>query len=462
MYTDLVRQSFEGTPSRCLPLRARRWLEPYAMRGFGLTGGMDQITLRSEPAQATIAAAGDISLAAVGVGEIEAATYQMKAVLGAADLATANLECVLTSRTAQVGILGSFLRGLPEAVAVIAGSGLDVVTCANNHCLDFGAGALQESIGVVRGAGVEVCGVGDTPLEARRPVVRSANGVRIGILAYADDWRPQVMAGAEPAAAFEADIVEDIAGLRGRVDVVVVHLHWGWEWIIHPLLSHRNAARRIAEAGADVVLCHHAHVPMAVEAWNASIIAHGLGNFFFPPRRATGSLPPHPWRDRSFVLRIGVSDRGVHSARVVPTEQAAGTVKVSGGLRRREMLGGLSALAASLVDDHRLARIERERVVGEGLAVARGLRKFVIDGQEERLEERIRYLRTPRSRGLIRALAEGGVGEGAVALARIFEEGSAAGSEAVSAAVRDGRLVTAIDWFASSGQLPRRPLGRVP
>src|SRR5690606_17211487 len=65
---------------------------------------------------------------------------------GSADWCISNLESVLTTRTAAAGTIGSFLRADPEAVSALAVAGVDIVSCATNHCLDFGHEALAESV----------------------------------------------------------------------------------------------------------------------------------------------------------------------------------------------------------------------------------------------------------------------------------------------------------------------------
>ncbi|HEY0972081.1 MAG TPA: CapA family protein [Gemmatimonadales bacterium] len=438
--------------------------ERLALAAHRLRDGEDVMELQPGPATATIAAVGDIGLRSFSPdhpGRISAAAASVRDVLGEADMVTGNLESVLSSREEPAGRLGTFLRGVPEAIEIVAAGGLDVVTCANNHCLDFGAEALIESVDALRRTGVEVCGVGDTPLNARQPVRRTVNGLRIGVLAYADDWRPQAASDYGPAGTVDSEIFADIRELRPLVDVVILHLHWGWEWVLHPLRSHRDRARRFAEAGADLVLCHHAHVPMAVESWGRSVIAHGLGNFLFPPADDRVRTPPHFWRDRSYVLHVGVSASGVHSARITPVEYSDGRVLRSAGGRRREILGGLASLRQGLDDEHRLLTLELDRTIREGRDLARRLLVFAEAGDREMLGESVSYLHTPRSAELVASLGRVPDGTG-VALAGLLDVAAAEGVSAVEGCARDGRLRGALETLLRSEHLSWCQPGRTP
>jgi hypothetical protein len=75
--------------------------------------------------------------------------------------------------------------------------------------------------------------------------------------------------------------VSDICALRPQVDVLILQLHWGWEFSFYPLLSYRDRARRFA--GFPI---WYSAITLAVGLrYGSSIIAHGLGTSF-PSRRA--------------------------------------------------------------------------------------------------------------------------------------------------------------------------------
>jgi poly-gamma-glutamate capsule biosynthesis protein CapA/YwtB (metallophosphatase superfamily) len=156
------------------------------------------------------------------------------------------------------------------------------------------------------------------------------NDVRIGLLAFADDWYQ-----AEGTAPFPSPDPHDpehvtrrIRTLKAKVDLVVVQLHWGYEWMMYPLQSLRDQSRAYVDAGAGLVVCHHAHVPMGIERWGTGVIAHGLGNLYFGGHRPG----VHPFRNRSILLRVEVSGRSVVAAEPIPIHTTPdGRVQVSNG-----------------------------------------------------------------------------------------------------------------------------------
>ena len=356
-----------------LPTRVRRHLERVSLWSMRFRPSVDTHYVRSGPPRASLLAAGDVVLSR----DIEEAIRHrgattifapLKPVLDGCDLRVANLESPLTRREAKPGALGGVLKAAPESAEALAVARFDAVTVANNHCMDFGAEGLLECLRVLDERGIRHCGAGNSPRSARQPALLEANGVRVGMLGYADDYRPAMPLGAAagPAPARDELILEDLAALRPTVDLVILQLHWGVEFAMYPWLSHRDRARRFVEAGADLVLCHHAHVPMGIEVWKAGLIAYGLGNLVFPASRHLAS--GHPWSYRSLVLKVFFGRGGVSHAHIIPVEMRPDfTVAPSAGTRRAEMLGAIARASRGLQDAKKLARIETNQLARETL-----------------------------------------------------------------------------------------------
>lgn len=194
-------------------------------------------------------------------------------------------------------------------------------------------------------------------------------GLKVGMLGYCDNFRVDAddAENVAPAPALDDWIISDICALRPRVDLVIVQLHWGWEFSLYPLLSYRDRARRFAEAGADLVLCHHAHVPMGVEVWKGSIVGHGLGNFIFP--RDSYLVDGHPWAYRSYALKVFFNKPSVLRAELIPyVIDDMGFPKIAMGNVAREILGGVGRASTRLGDDARLAWVERDRTLRDAIS----------------------------------------------------------------------------------------------
>ena len=462
-----MRAFLDGRYAPPLPRRARDTAELAALSAMRFRRDGGQVRVSDEAPSASLVAVGDISFK---FDEDAARECRRELVTGvvpvlrSADLRVANLESVLTVERQKAGPTGSFLRGAPAHLETLAAAGIDAVTCANNHCLDYGPDALAESLAHLRDAGIGACGAGEGDA-ARAPAILEARGLRVGMLGYTDDCNvaPRWGAGPRAAEANDAEIVEDVRRLRERVDLVVLQLHWGYEWTMYPLLSHRDRARRFAEAGADVVLCHHAHVPMGVEAWRGRVIAYGLGNFLFGWRMPQA----HPWRNRAHLLRVDFNERGVTGATIIPCGTVPdGRVVTLGGPARREVLGAHGALRDGLQDDRMLGALETDRTIRQARAYVLRFARAAEQGAAEVVQGMARSLHLPRQRALLAALEEDGIAGGpdvAAHLRTLAGIADSPGAALDAAALAAGTPQwEALERLGAEPRLRHRPLGRIP
>jgi poly-gamma-glutamate synthesis protein (capsule biosynthesis protein) len=195
-----------------------------------------------------------------------------------ADFLLLNLECCISERGRPWPDPRKpfHFRAPPAAVEVLTLLGVDCVTLANNHALDYGEEALRETLALLDSAGIAWAGAGGDLEEARRPAVRgdvavvgvtdhpvdfAAGRGRAGV-AYADLWRE-----------VPAWLLETIAAQEA--EVVLVSPHWGPNMIASPVRHVRAAAPRLLDAGATLVAGHSAHVFHGVEGH----VLYDLGDF---------------------------------------------------------------------------------------------------------------------------------------------------------------------------------------
>jgi poly-gamma-glutamate synthesis protein (capsule biosynthesis protein) len=180
-------------------------------------------------------------------------------------------------------------RAEPARAGELGRAGFDVVSLANNHVHDLGGGGAVESRVHLEAAGITPAGAGIDVPEAFAPVVRDAGGLKIAFLAYTLWHNGRSPIGADGAVAHisEAELLhrvpDAIRAARAELgaDFVIVSLHWGIEFQPHPLPTQIEAAHRLVDAGADLVLGHHPHVLQDVERYHGGVIAYSLGNFVF-------------------------------------------------------------------------------------------------------------------------------------------------------------------------------------
>jgi poly-gamma-glutamate synthesis protein (capsule biosynthesis protein) len=382
-----VTRASAAALTRSISVRLTPAWERLALWGTLFGGQVDDIAVQSAPTEATIVALGDICL----VTKVESATLErgpevvvggLRELIAEYDLRIANLESVLSSGAAPRGRLGGRLRAHPQTVSVLTHLGIGGVTVANNHCVDFGADGLEESLDTLGRAGITHCGTLRAGRAAQEPASFAVRGLRVGMLGYCDDYRTPASEhdSIAPAESRDDRVLADIRLLRDRFDILIVQMHWGYEFQLYPLLPHRDRARRFVEAGADVVLCHHAHVPMGLEVHGRGVIAHGLGNCIFPPSEYMRS--GHPFWNRSFVLRIGLGRAGVTSVTPIPIViQSDASVHRARGLERRRVLAVVARGSRGLADSDRLRRLWRDRTAREAVEI-RAAATALIDNAE--------------------------------------------------------------------------------
>jgi poly-gamma-glutamate capsule biosynthesis protein CapA/YwtB (metallophosphatase superfamily) len=235
----------------------------------------------------------------------------IRPLLKSADIVFGQLETTFARKGLRLPQARHAVLAIPEGAGALARAGFDVISCAGNHCLDWGSEALLESIGHLRDAGIDVVGAGHNIDEARAPVYRSLpDGTRVGFLAYssilpmsywADVSRPgcaplrahtlyeqiehdqpgtpariHTYAHAEDLAAMRADI----RNAKANADLVFVSLHWGIHFIRATIADYqREVARAAVEAGADAILGHHAHILKGAEVVDGRPVFFSLCNF---------------------------------------------------------------------------------------------------------------------------------------------------------------------------------------
>ncbi len=209
---------------------------------------------------------------------------RVSAAWSSADLRLGNLESPIT--TAPKTFPSKLtLRSAPDAAASLRTAGLDCVTLANNHMLDFGAAGLADTRTALDAAGIAHVGAGTDLASAAAPVVLHRNGQSIGLLGFClvAQNSPLYAGPATPGvAAFDADAAaRSIRGLRPCVDWLIVQIHWGVEMSRLPTTRQRQWARRIVEAGADLIVGHHPHVVQPFETVAGAPVFYSLGNFLF-------------------------------------------------------------------------------------------------------------------------------------------------------------------------------------
>jgi poly-gamma-glutamate synthesis protein (capsule biosynthesis protein) len=271
----------------------------------------------AEPEEITLAFAGDVNFMGRTLKLLsnpQTAFGPISSVLEQADLTVVNLETAVTDRGSPQPKRFHF-RAPVTAYAALRAAGIDAVSIANNHALDYGQVGLLDTLDSAKAANMPVFGAGRNATEAYAPWITEVRGVKVALLGMsqvhelsgawkATDTRPGIAMAFDSARAVAA-----VQAARQQADLVIVYMHWGIEGNSCPSSEMKTFAARMAGAGADIVLGTHAHTLLA-DGWQGSTYVHfGLGNFLW-------YVPS--WSTDTGVLRLTVDGRNVISREFLP------------------------------------------------------------------------------------------------------------------------------------------------
>ncbi len=280
--------------------------------------------LRSAASPIRLVFVGDVMLgrgvAPVVGGDPSSVFERLRPALAGADLAFANLESPLTDRPHAVGEFA--VEADPGAASLLAGAGFDILGIANNHATDGGPDTVLDTQAALSTAGLLTAGGGETSAAAREPLIVELAGMTVGVVAFDNAGGLAATDTTAGVNAWDADAARAIVTeLRSTVDVVVVGLHGGVEYLTRPDPALAHIAGLLAEWGADVVWGHGAHVtyPVSIsdDGEHTSVVAPGLGNALFDqrmPRTRVGSVL-EVLADRSGVLAMRTGRVEIYAGR---------------------------------------------------------------------------------------------------------------------------------------------------
>jgi poly-gamma-glutamate capsule biosynthesis protein CapA/YwtB (metallophosphatase superfamily) len=264
-------------------------------------------------------------------------------VLRSADFAMLNLETAVTSGGTPQPKTYHF-RASPVAFTALRDAGIDLVTMANNHVLDYGPAGLADTLAAARAARFPYVGIGENAAAAWAPYVTTIKGVTIAVVGVsqvaelASSW---VATGSRPGEAHAIDLGRTLAAVRAArrlATIVIVFMHWGTEGEACPDPSQLSLAPKLAAAGASIIIGAHAHMLQGSGWLGHTFVAYGMGNFL--------------WWERSYSTATGVLELTVHphaplTARFVPAVvSSTGQPIVDRGAAARQAAAHYASLRA--------------------------------------------------------------------------------------------------------------------
>ena len=229
---------------------------------------------------------------------------ELQSSLGAADLAMVNLETAITERGTKIGKEFHF-RAPASALETIRNAGIDAVSMANNHGVDYGPVGLTDTLAAKKTSPVPIVGIGKDEDEAFAPAILSAKGLKVAVFGASEVFEMTLarysagpskggIASATPVGRLRTAVKKAAA----KYDVVVVFLHWGLDYQTCPDRLSVQTAQALEQAGADIIVGGHSHRVNGAGWLGRSYVDYGFGNFvWWRSRRARlpvrGAHPVH-------------------------------------------------------------------------------------------------------------------------------------------------------------------------
>ncbi|MBN1171931.1 MAG: CapA family protein [Micromonosporaceae bacterium] len=234
--------------------------------------------------------------------------------LSGADLTILNLETAVTQRGTAQPKTYTF-RAPATTFDALRAAGVDAVSLANNHALDFGQVGFTDTLDNAERANFPVFGGGRNATEANAPWIVTVRGVRIAVFGFSQiqelssTW---IATETRPGLAIAVTTDRAIAAVqaaRKQADLIVVFNHWGQERNQCPTSAQKDFAKKLVKAGANIIVGSHAHTLQGAGSLNGSFVAYGMGNFLWYGNSASTDTG---------VLRLTVQGTTVTKHQLIP------------------------------------------------------------------------------------------------------------------------------------------------
>ena len=270
-----------------------------------------------------------------------------------ADVRICNLECVISDqKIPQKNSTPKIFRFRSSAknVESLKIAGIDIVSLANNHSLDYGEKALLNMLEILKKAKISYSGAGKNFKEVSQPVMLEKQRIKIGFISFSDN-EPAWEATAKKLGIFYSPIdlkdkraqklFEIIQETKKKVDFLAVSCHWGPNWGYWPQPSHIPFAHTLIEAGADIVFGHSCHVFQGIEFYKGKPILYSAGDFI-----DDYAIDEIERNDQSFIFFIEDGEHGVLNIRLYPTIISKFQVNLAKGIVALEIANKIKNLCA--------------------------------------------------------------------------------------------------------------------
>lgn len=197
------------------------------------------------------------------------------------DLNITNLECPLTNNSDAIIKTGPALIAKPNNVKLLSQMGINLVTLANNHIMDYGGKGLKDTLEILTENNIDHVGAGNIE-DVIDVVYKSKEDFTVAIINVCEnEWSTDEREGYKANGFSEISMFYSIKKAKEKADRVIVIHHGGHEMYNLPSPRLKKTLRFFVDCGADAIVNHHTHCIGGMEIYKKAPIFYSLGNFVF-------------------------------------------------------------------------------------------------------------------------------------------------------------------------------------
>lgn len=197
------------------------------------------------------------------------------------DLAFYNQESILGGTSIGLSDYPNFNSPQEFGDAMID-AGFNLVSLANNHTMDRGVTAIQNSCDYWKTKDVLAAGSYCSAEDAEEIKIKEKNGIKYTMLAYTYGTNGITVPSDKPYLVnlYSDELAKaDIEKVRDKVDLLIVSMHWGAEYRSEPTDEQKREAEYLSNLGVDIIIGTHPHVIEPITYINDTLVIYSLGNF---------------------------------------------------------------------------------------------------------------------------------------------------------------------------------------
>jgi len=198
----------------------------------------------------------------------------IRGILQSGDIIFGNLEATASDITNKKGIYADYFRAGHESIHSLKDAGFNSLGVANNHIMEHGLDAFESTVKLLKENDIAPVGVRN-----KLQTFKRRNSV-IGLFSCSliEDFAKN-----HPYNKFSCaeEVLGELSVIREKVDLMIVSIHWGREYVPYPSPEQVLLGRRLVDSGADIVLGSHPHILQGYEIYKKKPIFYSLGNFIF-------------------------------------------------------------------------------------------------------------------------------------------------------------------------------------